>query len=110
MGNMTDDEAFLAAIRESPTDEGPRLIYADWLDEHDRALEAEFMRVQCELERLRAAPANSLRDFRLLRVKQRREELLIYLWKVTPPQGPESDTARDLRLPWAWWSHADIFM
>ncbi len=30
----------------------PRLAYADWLDEHDQPKLAEFIRVQCELERL----------------------------------------------------------
>src|SRR6516162_8267287 len=30
-----NDEAFLQAIAASPNDEGPRLIYADWLDERD---------------------------------------------------------------------------
>jgi uncharacterized protein (TIGR02996 family) len=89
---MTDDEAFLAAIREDPLTEGPRLIYADWLDEHGRPLEAEFLRVQCELQRLRATPASPWRDLRLLQVKQRERELLISLWGATAPQGPESDT------------------
>jgi uncharacterized protein (TIGR02996 family) len=30
---MTDDEAFIRAILDSPGDEGPRLVYADWLEE-----------------------------------------------------------------------------
>src|SRR5882724_7795804 len=45
---------FLGAILESPDDDGPRLVYADWLDErgdHDRA---EFIRLQCELARMAA--------------------------------------------------------
>ena len=34
---MTDDErAFRLKIMESPGDMAPRLVYADWLDEHDR--------------------------------------------------------------------------
>jgi uncharacterized protein (TIGR02996 family) len=31
---MTEDEAFIRAIVDSPSDEGPRLVYADWLEEH----------------------------------------------------------------------------
>jgi uncharacterized protein (TIGR02996 family) len=31
---------------------GPRLEYADWLDEHGDPAKAEFIRVQCELARL----------------------------------------------------------
>ena len=30
---MADDESFLRAILEAPSDDAPRLIYADWLDE-----------------------------------------------------------------------------
>src|SRR4051812_25019677 len=42
-----DDSPFLAAIRAHPDDDGPRLAYADWLDEHGDADRAEFIRVQC---------------------------------------------------------------
>lgn len=33
---MTQEQAFLYAIREAPEDDAPRLIYADWLDGADR--------------------------------------------------------------------------
>jgi uncharacterized protein (TIGR02996 family) len=49
---MTQDDAFLQAILEDPDDDTPRLVYADWLDEHGDADRAEFIRVQCELARL----------------------------------------------------------
>jgi uncharacterized protein (TIGR02996 family) len=42
-------QAFLQSIAETPDDDAPRLIFADWLDEqgdHDRA---EFIRLQCRL-------------------------------------------------------------
>jgi uncharacterized protein (TIGR02996 family) len=48
---MTHDDAFLQAIIENP-DDGPRLVYADWLDEHRDPDRAEFIRVQCELARM----------------------------------------------------------
>jgi uncharacterized protein (TIGR02996 family) len=32
-----------------PDDDAPRLVYADWLDEHGEADRAEFIRLQCEL-------------------------------------------------------------
>jgi uncharacterized protein (TIGR02996 family) len=49
---MTADErALLNAIIAAPDDDLPRLVYADWLEEHDRAERAEFIRVQCELRR-----------------------------------------------------------
>src|SRR4051812_18286256 len=49
---MTHDEAFLKDIIEHPDDDAPRLIYADWLDEHGQTERAEFIRTQIELARL----------------------------------------------------------
>ena len=48
---MTDGEALLAAILANPAEDTPRLVYADWLEEHGREERAEFIRVQCELAR-----------------------------------------------------------
>jgi uncharacterized protein (TIGR02996 family) len=44
--------AFLQDICEHPEDDGPRLIYADWLDDHGDSDRAEFIRTQVELARL----------------------------------------------------------
>jgi uncharacterized protein (TIGR02996 family) len=54
---MSERRALLEAIRAAPEDDAPRLVYADWLEEHgegetDRD-RAEFIRAQCELARLR---------------------------------------------------------
>ena len=46
---MTEADAFLAAIIANPDDDLPRLVFADWLDEHDDSLRAEFIRGQCAL-------------------------------------------------------------
>jgi uncharacterized protein (TIGR02996 family) len=48
---MTDEEAFWHAIRAQPDDDGPRLIYADWLDEYLEPERAELVRLQCHLDR-----------------------------------------------------------
>jgi uncharacterized protein (TIGR02996 family) len=49
----TDEQRSLwAAIRKSPDADAPRLVYADWLQEHGDEARAEFIRVQCELARL----------------------------------------------------------
>jgi uncharacterized protein (TIGR02996 family) len=48
--------ALLNAILAAPDDDAPRLIYADWLDEHGEAERAEFIRVQCELARIGPKP------------------------------------------------------
>jgi uncharacterized protein (TIGR02996 family) len=52
--SAADRAAFLAAIRDNPEDDLPRLIYADWLEEHGEPARAGFIRVQCELARMAA--------------------------------------------------------
>lgn len=69
---MPDAAPFLAAIRAAPDDDAPRLIYADWLDEHGQPERAEFIRVQCELAR-RESPELRKRESELL--AGRRDEL-----------------------------------
>jgi uncharacterized protein (TIGR02996 family) len=52
---MSVEEAFLRDILDNPDDMTPRLIYADWLEEHGPEAarpRAELIRVQCELEDL----------------------------------------------------------
>jgi len=49
---MTREGAFLADIAEHPDDDAPRLIYADWLEEHGNHARAEFIRTQVALARL----------------------------------------------------------
>jgi uncharacterized protein (TIGR02996 family) len=46
------DAGFLRDIVEHPQDDAPRLVYADWLDDHGQSDRAEFIRVQCQLARL----------------------------------------------------------
>lgn len=49
---MVEDELdFLREIEQSPTDEMPRLIYADWLEEHGDE-RADYLRLECELHRM----------------------------------------------------------
>jgi len=45
-----DRDALLRAVCDAPDDDLPRLVFADWLDEHGEAKRAEFVRVSCELE------------------------------------------------------------
>jgi uncharacterized protein (TIGR02996 family) len=47
----SDEDSLIAAIIANPADDVARLVYADWLDEHDRPERAEFIRLQCELAR-----------------------------------------------------------
>lgn len=61
---------FLRSIVESPEDDGPRLLFADWLEEQGEGDRAEFIRVQCELARRPEAGA------RLVQLALRERELL----------------------------------
>src|SRR5262245_35180079 len=46
---MSMQAAFLADIAANVEDDGPRLVYADWLDDHGDAPRAAFIRAQCRL-------------------------------------------------------------
>jgi uncharacterized protein (TIGR02996 family) len=48
---MTDADALLAAAVAAPEDDLPRLVFADWLDEHGDPDRAEFIRLQIALAR-----------------------------------------------------------
>jgi len=66
---MRHDDAFLQAILAAPEDDGPRLIYADWLEEHGALDRAAFIRLQCEAALLPLADP-------------RREELAARAWAL----------------------------
>src|SRR4051794_35236595 len=54
---MSEESGLLRGIARSPDDDAPRLVYADWLDDHGRADRAEFIRAQIQLAGiLRATP------------------------------------------------------
>jgi uncharacterized protein (TIGR02996 family) len=55
-------DAFLDAIFAHPDDDTPRLVYADWLHEHDQENYARFIRLQCAVarEKLWSDEANRL--------------------------------------------------
>lgn len=46
-----DWQHLLTAVASAPDDDLPRLVAADWLDEHGEAERAEFIRIQVERER-----------------------------------------------------------
>jgi uncharacterized protein (TIGR02996 family) len=45
---MSDDQAFLQALRARPDDDATRLVYADWLEELGDP-RGEYLRLECEL-------------------------------------------------------------
>jgi len=67
---VTPDEAFLTTIIASPDDPLPRLVYADYLEEHSKPEQAAYLRIQCELARL---PAD---DPRRAMLEAREQDLL----------------------------------
>src|SRR5437762_14204641 len=62
-------EPLLETILDNPRDDGPRMVYADWLEERGDQ-RGEFIRVQLELARLMAA------DTKRERLADRDSELL----------------------------------
>jgi uncharacterized protein (TIGR02996 family) len=56
---VTDHAALLAAVLDRPADDTPRLVYADWLDDHAQAERAEFIRAQVAIARLLAVARRS---------------------------------------------------
>jgi uncharacterized protein (TIGR02996 family) len=88
---MNRDVGFLRAILSEPEDDGVRLIYADWLEDHDQPARAEFIRLQLDLAHL---PEDSPRRASL---EEREGELLTehgVAW-LAPLEDilPEVDTA-----------------
>jgi uncharacterized protein (TIGR02996 family) len=68
---MSQQEGLLQGILESPNDDAPRLVYADWLEEQGQDARADFIRVQCELYHL---PSEARRERNKL---EKREQLLL---------------------------------
>jgi uncharacterized protein (TIGR02996 family) len=88
---MATADAFLRDIASNPGDDAPRLVYADWLDEHGEPRRAEFIRLQCRLAALDEAAAERPelldREWELLTVYRARWQpgegspLEKHLWK-----------------------------
>jgi uncharacterized protein (TIGR02996 family) len=64
----SEARALLDGVLDNPEEDTPRLIYADWLDDHGQAERADFIRLQLRLARL--APDDPARP--ALEAQQRR--------------------------------------
>jgi uncharacterized protein (TIGR02996 family) len=71
---MSDEEAILGAIAAHPEEDTPRLAYADWLDEHDQPIRADFIRVQVEVSRVETLPRIVLNQY--VDLYRRQQDLL----------------------------------
>lgn len=66
-----DEDALLNGIAADPAADLPRLVYADWLEEHGQELRAEFIRIQCEIAKLEVGPRDVIdRNVHLWRRQQ----------------------------------------
>jgi uncharacterized protein (TIGR02996 family) len=94
--DVTDREALYRAVVATPSDDAPRLILADWLDENGEADLAAFVRIQCELVRLPPSPI--LLDCRAVLRPRRRAEEQIYRAIVPVADGLPPQVGQIVRL------------
>jgi uncharacterized protein (TIGR02996 family) len=106
---FSDADAFLDAIWANPDDDTPRLVYADWLEEHGQADYAQFIRLSCQLAKEVLPPD--------VRVRLRRERY--ELWQAVVRSNPQafvdfpiSVNSFDKRgiLERGWSVRADVFV
>jgi uncharacterized protein (TIGR02996 family) len=71
---MSDEAAFLNALRDDHTDATTRLVYADWLDDRGDA-RGEYLRLEMEMERIQA------------RLQTLRQQLDLHWLCVVSPQS-----------------------
>lgn len=76
------EDAFLATIREHPDDDAPRLIFADWLEDHGDPDRATFIRLQ--VDRARCKP-HDLRQRKLLALEEPLLHEHEHRWRETLP-------------------------
>jgi uncharacterized protein (TIGR02996 family) len=96
---MTDPDAaaLLRAIVRHPDDDTPRLVYADWLQENDRAEEGEFLRVQCRLATIDPD------DAEYPELLDREAELKLWLGTHVPGPRPTFPAGLSVEGGAHWW-------
>lgn len=78
---MSEEAAFLEALKANPADDTARLVYADWLDEHNKHDKAEYLR-------LVAAIAQAEQDY----AREQPQVARLLKLSETIPQGWRLDT------------------
>lgn len=114
---MSDEIALLDAIAAHPEEDTPRLIYADWLDEHGQYIRAEFIRVQIAIAQKEGLPRAELNQY--VDLYKRNQELidnhraeLLGPLAVLPREGVEFHRgfASELSMPVdTFLAHAALF-
>ncbi len=92
---MSDDDAFVAAIQASPDDAVLRLVYADWLDEHD---DPRGTLLRLELELFQRTPADP--DYATLRRQFEDLDATIDIaWRIAVCRLPHEPPIEPLPAP-----------
>lgn len=86
-----EEDALLNGIAAAPDDDVPRLVYADWLQDHDRDAFAEFIRIQCEIARIETGP-RAIIDANVHLWRRQQELLDGYEVELLPPGYAELRT------------------
>lgn len=103
-----DESALLAAVAADPANDLPRLVYADWLDDHGHATRAEFIRLQCQIAKLEVGPRAEVdRNWRLWKRQQdllddHLEEVLGPAAFLASPEPVSPSLRPELRRGFAW--------
>jgi uncharacterized protein (TIGR02996 family) len=86
---MTDIDTLLQAVIDRPDDDGPRLLYADYLDEHGNADRAEYIRAACAYETLPEGTARraELQARATVLLRQHQDKWLQPIRDLFPPLG-----------------------
>jgi len=88
---VTERDALLKAVCDHPDDDTPRLVFADWLQEHGEDERAEFIRLQIQLHRRTYLPSEEEQ-------LKRREAKLLWAnrWKGDFPGAEQVRFSRGL--------------
>ncbi len=124
MTELDEREAFLRAIFDAPDDDAPRLVYADWLEEHGEEIAAKAIRLSIAWYRSGEA------EWGPLRIESERlqadhsdivEEMIgLVRWPLSEPHygnvflGVEAisdaDSLRRRAMRAPWWHGASVFL
>lgn len=97
----SDGDALLKVICERPREDTPRLMYADWLDEHGDSLRAEFIRFQIEFPRWNTSHPR----YAELRARDDTFEAARPAWLNALPRAPG---VKYVNSPVGWWDRGFV--
>lgn len=95
------EDEFLAQLRREPSDDDTRFVYADWLEEHSRNAESQFLRFQAKLRSMSVDDPK----FELMGVQLRNmASLLDPKWRAVVSYAPieQCDVRFDFPCPKQW--------